>query len=324
MTRGYTTEVSSDIYRAADLLWSGQLVAVPTETVYGLAGNALDGQAVACIFAVKNRPSFDPLICHVPDLDSVAGYVTEIPAALRKLAEAYWPGPLTLLLPRQPIIPDLVTAGLPRVGIRVPQHPLMLELLQELDFPLAAPSANPFGYISPTRPQHVVDQLGGRIPFVLDGGICQVGVESTIVSMEAGQVTVNRKGGLAIEAIEELVGPVQVRTHSTSNPAAPGMLKSHYAPRTPIRLLPAGSIRHLELSTDTAYLTWSTILPPEVPQRVLSPQASLQEAAQHLFAYLRELDALGVRQIVAERLPERGLGRAINDRLQRAAAEPQA
>lgn len=303
------------------MLWSGQLVAVPTETVYGLAGNALDPAAVARIFATKQRPSFDPLIIHVPDLGAARSYVEDIPGPLLKLAKAYWPGPLTLLLPRRKLIPDLVTAGLNRVAVRVPSHPLMLELLKELDFPLAAPSANPFGYISPTQPSHVLDQLGGDIPLVLDGGPCKVGVESTIVAYDEGEVVIYRKGGLAIEQIEAVVGAVKVRTHSSSNPAAPGMLKSHYAPRKPLIVVEQGGLLTENTNTDIAYLTFQQRLPEHIIQRQLSPLGDLTEAAQRLFAYLRELDAAPVKSIVAELLPEHGLGRAINDRLRRAAAQ---
>ena len=181
-------EVGVDIERAAAFLSKGQLVAIPTETVYGLAGNALDVKAVSSIFETKNRPSFDPLILHVASLEQISPFVSEFPEKLKRLAEAFWPGPLTVLLARKASVPDLVTSGLDRVAVRVPNHPLTLALLVQLDFPLAAPSANPFGYISPTQAGHVDAQLGTQIPYILDGGVCAVGLESTIVGMEGEQV----------------------------------------------------------------------------------------------------------------------------------------
>ena len=187
-------EIGKDIEKSAALLASGELVAIPTETVYGLAGNALDEKAVVQIFKSKNRPRFDPLIVHVAGIDQVYNYVESIPEELKALAEAFWPGPLTLLLTKKSIIPDLVTSGLGKVGVRVPNHALTLSLLERLDFPLAAPSANPFGYISPTSASHVQDHLGDKLAYILDGGHCEVGLESTIVGMEEGQVIIYRLG----------------------------------------------------------------------------------------------------------------------------------
>ncbi len=313
--------IGRDIPEAAQLLRAGKVIAIPTETVYGLAGNALDARAVARIFAVKNRPSFDPLIIHVPSVEAIHQWVEAVPAPLQELARHFSPGPLTLVLPKKQIIPDLVTSGLPNVAVRVPQHPLTRSLLELLDFPLAAPSANPFGYISPTKPTHVQDQLGDKLPYILDGGPCQVGIESTIVGFVNKQVTILRKGGLSVEAIEEVVGPVQVQTHSSSNPAAPGMLKSHYAPRVPLRLIDSDEVDNLEQSDRVGLLTFQKELSTWEHQFALSPNGDLEEAAQQLFAYLRLLDTEDLDLILAERLPERGLGRAINDRLSRAAAE---
>jgi L-threonylcarbamoyladenylate synthase len=195
-------QIETDIEKAKALLESGELVAIPTETVYGLAGNALNPDAVAKIFSVKNRPSFDPLIIHTDSLEKVRKFTLDIPAPLDRLAAHFWPGPLTLLLPKKPIVPDLVTSGLDTVAVRIPQHTLTLSLLEALDFPLAAPSANPFGYISPTTAAHVQDQLGDKIPYILDGGPSQVGLESTIVGLENGEVVVYRLGGLEVAAIE--------------------------------------------------------------------------------------------------------------------------
>jgi L-threonylcarbamoyladenylate synthase len=313
--------IGKDINLAKEFLQKRQLVAIPTETVYGLAGNALDEKAVLSIFETKNRPSFDPLIVHTDSLKKLAEYVQEIPEAAFLLAKEFWPGPLTLLLPKKDIIPDLVTSGLDTVAVRIPDHPLTLALLSELDFPLAAPSANPFGYISPTSAAHVNQQLGEKIPYILDGGECGIGIESTIIGFVDGIPTIYRLGGLAIEAIESVVGPVGLMPHSSSNPQAPGMLKSHYAPRKPFflqerKVIPAAS------DQATGYLLFDRFIEgiDQTYQRLLSPQGDLKEAAHNLFAYLRELDAQPVERIFAEFVPDVDLGRAINDRLKRAAA----
>ncbi|HRX00150.1 MAG TPA: L-threonylcarbamoyladenylate synthase, partial [Cyclobacteriaceae bacterium] len=225
-----------DISLARQYLEADELVAVPTETVYGLAGNALHSSAVAKIFEAKERPSFDPLIIHVPDAQHLERYVTAIPKQAVQLINHFWPGPLTLVLRKKEIIPDLVTAGLDAVGVRCPDHPLTHQLLRQLDFPLAAPSANPFGYVSPTTAEHVEKQLGSKIPYILDGGPCKVGIESTIIGFENGEPMIYRRGGISNEAIERVIGPVESRLHSTSNPKAPGQLQSHYAPRKPFLL----------------------------------------------------------------------------------------
>jgi L-threonylcarbamoyladenylate synthase len=322
-------EIGTDLLIAKACLERGELVGIPTETVYGLAANALDANAVLRIFQAKNRPAFDPLIVHTDSLEKANALVTELPDAARRLADAFWPGPLTLLLPRAPHIPDLVTSGLARVAIRIPAHPLTLALLQRLDFPLAAPSANPFGYISPTLAQHVADQLGNAVGYILDGGPARIGLESTIVGFENGQTIVYRLGGLPLEVLEAVAGPVVVQRHSTSNPiegaggpprpAAPGMLSSHYAPRKPLMLLPIGDMP--TAAADAGALVFREKLPGILAdnQRVLSPSGDLSEAARNLFGFLRELDALPVGHLYAQPVPESGLGRAINDRLRRAA-----
>lgn len=226
-----------DVQQAAILLKEGKLVAIPTETVYGLAANALDPHAVTQIFAAKKRPFFDPLIVHISGISEVEKYAVSIPGTALKLARALWPGPLTLLLPKKEIIPDIVTSGLDTVGLRVPAHPLTLALLKNLPFPLAAPSANPFGYISPTTAQHVADQLGDSISYILDGGPSTVGIESTIVGFEGEDIIVHRLGGTSLEALEEITGTeVQLRLNNSSHPVAPGQLTSHYAPQKPFML----------------------------------------------------------------------------------------
>jgi L-threonylcarbamoyladenylate synthase len=318
-------EIGKDIDKAKSLLKGGDLVAIPTETVYGLAGNALNPESVALIFETKNRPSFDPLILHTSSIDRVGDFVSSFPEKLKILADNFWPGPLTLLLPRKSIVPDLVTSGLDRVAVRVPKHPLSLALLESLDFPLAAPSANPFGYISPTKPEHVEAQLGGKISYILDGGACEVGLESTIVGLEEGEIVIYRLGGLEISEIEKLVGPVKVKDSSSSNPQAPGLLESHYAPRKPFIL---GELKYLvkenlEKKTDFSVLSFSDFFPKISPENqiALSAERNLHEAAKNLFSAMRKLDEGNSTVILAELLPEEGLGRAINDRLRRAAVK---
>jgi L-threonylcarbamoyladenylate synthase len=314
------TIIDRNIQQAATFLKAGEIVAIPTETVYGLAANAFKASAVAKIFEAKNRPFFDPLIVHTHNLHQVDQLVNEIPYPLLELAKNYWPGPLTLLLPKKDIIPDIVTSGLPTVGIRVPKQASTLKLLQELDFPLAAPSANPFGYVSPTSAQHVFDQLHGKIPYILDGGECMVGLESTIVGMQNNKVTVFRIGGLSIENIEAVVGQVDLNIHQGDNPAAPGMLSSHYAPNKPIFI---GNIydnlikyRKNKLGIISFKNQFYEIQPKYC--FTLSVNGSLNEAAQHLFAAMRALDNSDIEIILTEKFPDEGLGKAINDRLNRA------
>lgn len=313
--------IGKSIQEAKKYLQKGQLVAIPTETVYGLAGNALDENSVLSIFEVKKRPSFDPLIVHTDSIQKLNQWVAQVPDQALKLGAAFWPGPLTLLLPKKPIVPDLVTSGLDTVAIRIPNHPLTLALLAELDFPLAAPSANPFGYISPTQAQHVEDQLGDKIPFILDGGECEVGVESTIIGFEGDVPVIYRLGGLPIEAIREVIGEVKLMAHSSSNPQAPGMLKSHYAPRKPF-LIKTRDEMYDGPEEGVGYLFFQA---PDVKissdrVRVLSTSGDMEEAAHNLFAYLRALDSTDIHEIWAEMAPEHGLGRAINDRIRRASA----
>lgn len=315
--------IGQDIHKAAQLLRAGELVGIPTETVYGLAANALDTSAVAEIFLVKNRPVFDPLIVHFADFFAAKSYLQSVPAMADVLAMHFMPGPLTLLLPKSERIPDLVTAGSAMVAIRVPRHPMTQALLHLLDFPLAAPSANPFGYISPTTAAHVESQLGERIPYILDGGPCLVGLESSIVGFPEGQPTVYRKGGISVEAIEALIGSVEVKPFSTSNPESPGMLKSHYAPGVPLILGDLNELQKRFAGKKIGVLAFRQYVPniPTECQVVLSPQGDFAEAARRLFWAMRYLDEQRFDLIIAELLPEKDLGRAINDRLRRAAAK---
>ncbi|MCO6358244.1 L-threonylcarbamoyladenylate synthase [Roseivirga pacifica] len=314
-------KIGDDIALASEILNNGGLVAMPTETVYGLAGNALNLDAVHGIFEAKQRPSFDPLIVHTNSLEKVEGFVAEIPQKAKLLADAYWPGPLTLLLEKQPIIPDLVTSGLNTVAIRMPKHPVALALLENLDFPLAAPSANPFGYVSPTTAEHVNNQLGEKIDYILDGGECTVGIESTIVSFENEVPKVLRLGGLSVEDIEEVVGPVEVAIHSSSKPSAPGMLKSHYAPSKTIVLFDDINLKDITDFSEFGSLVFDQpydFLPLE-NQFVLSKSGDMAEAAKNLFSGLRILDQKPqIHTIITQFVPNEGLGRAINDRIKRA------
>jgi L-threonylcarbamoyladenylate synthase len=313
--------INSDINQAKIFLEQGNVIGIPTETVYGLAGNAFDIEAVTKIFEVKNRPTFDPLIVHTNSVERLKDFVQYLPEKALFLAQKFMPGPLTLLLPKHESIPDLVTSGLDSVAVRIPNHALTLELLTNLDFPLAAPSANPFGYISPTSAQHVNQQLGEKIPFILDGGECQIGIESTIIGFENEEVIVFRKGGLAIEDIEKVVGKVRVNTHSSSNPKAPGMLKSHYSPKKDLLIFDKKIFDKETKKEQIGYLAFQeyNVNLPKSNQLILSESGSYKEAAKNLFAFMRQLDAMEIEKIYVELLPEIDLGRAINDRLRRAA-----
>ena len=310
--------ISTSVPDATEFLNRGMLVAIPTETVYGLAANALNADAVVSIFETKNRPHFDPLIVHVAGIEQVHEVASHIPSHARTLMEALWPGPLTIVLRKRDCIPHIVTSGLDTVGVRMPNHPLALDFLRALDFPLAAPSANPFGYISPTTALHVAEQLGDRIPYILDGGECSVGVESTIIDCSCETPTILRLGGTSVETIEEIIGPVHVNAISTSSPNAPGMLHSHYAPRKPMRV---GNIHELlhNHGTDVSILSFKDSFHNYRNIR-LSETGDLHEAARNLFSAMRKLDADHHSIILAEFVPDYGLGRAINDRMKRASA----
>lgn len=296
--------------RAAELLRAGGLVAFPTETVYGLGGDARNSHAVAGIYEAKGRPRFNPLIVHVADVAMAQTFAQFDDRAL-KVAAAFWPGPLTLVLPLRPDtgLSPLVTADLPSVAIRIPAHPVAAALLRAFGGPLAAPSANPSGKVSPTRADHVSQGLSGRIAAILDGGACAVGVESTILGL-VGRPTILRPGGIALEAIEALIGPVALH-HAGDKLTAPGQLASHYAPSAPLRLNATAEPGTVHIGFGPGQATLN-----------LSPTGDLIEAAANLFHMLREADSLAGAngRISVSAIPEIGLGRAINDRLRRAAA----
>lgn len=310
--------IGKNITEAKNLLDAGELIGLPTETVYGLAGNSLNVDAVSKIFKVKNRPYFDPLILHTYSLEQIAGYTQNIPDKAKALANQLWPGPLTLLLERNNKIPDLTCSGLPRAAFRIPNHPVALALLKELDYPLAAPSANPFGYISPTSALHVQKQLGNQIQYILEGEISDVGIESTIVGFEGDQPVIYRLGGLELQNIEAIVGKLKVLPHSSSQPDAPGMLKSHYAPKKNFILGDISANILKFKSQKVGILSFKKKYKEASLNYVLSEKADLNEAAKNLFSYLRILDESDADIILAEPVPDTGLGRAINDRLSRA------
>jgi L-threonylcarbamoyladenylate synthase len=304
--------------RAATLLREGGVVAFPTETVYGLGANALDESAVARIFEIKRRPAFDPLIVHVLDETMLNRVAAAIPRAARVLAELFWPGPLTLVLQKRPEIPDLATAQLPTVGVRMPSHAITRELLERAGVPLAAPSANPFGYISPTKAEHVARMLGESVDLIVDGGPTEHGLESTIVALEPTP-TLLRPGAIAAAEIERVTGPLATVRHDSAAPLAPGGLASHYAPRTPIRLVDPAAVP-LPQRSGAGAVTLSTAVEGYARAEILSPRGDLREAASRLFAVLHELDSVGLERLDVEPIAEEGLGIAIMDRLKRASA----
>jgi L-threonylcarbamoyladenylate synthase len=306
------------IERASALLRAGALVAFGTETVYGLGADATNDRAVAAIFDAKQRPRFNPLICHYPNANAAFTDVAAN-AQARRLAATFWPGPLTLVLPKKPYceVSLLASAGLDTLAVRVPASDVALTLLRAIGRPVAAPSANLSGRVSPTMQQHVVDELSGRIASVLDSGTCPVGVESTVLDLTGATPALLRPGGATVEAIEAVIGPLYSGDDSQSVVRSPGLLSSHYAPKLPVRL------DAVDIEDDEALLAFGGPLPGASLVFCLSCKADLTEAAARLFAGLRQLDAdaaaLGLTQIAAMSVPDRGLGRAINDRLRRAA-----
>lgn len=313
--------ISTDIHKAKNILEQDNLVAIPTETVYGLAGNAFSETAIKKIFETKNRPLFNPLIVHIHSKDLLDDLAEKVPQKAYQLAEAFWPGSLTLVLKKKSNIPYLVTAGKNTVAVRVPNHPLTLSLLQLLDFPLVAPSANPFGSISPTTAEHVANYFPETVPLVLDGGICESGIESTIIGFDEDEPILYRLGAISIEAIEAIVGKVKVLNTNEAAPEAPGMLLKHYAPKTKTILV--DDIENFlkentlpKIGTISFYKT--TAHSNVVHQEVLSERKDFKEAAANLYQAMHRLDKMNLNLIVAERFPDENLGKSINDRLNRA------
>jgi L-threonylcarbamoyladenylate synthase len=314
--------ISKDIQKAVALLTNEELVAIPTETVYGLAGNIFSEKAIKCIFETKKRPFFNPLIVHISSVDVLETIVSEVPEKAKILANTFWPGSMTLVLKKHKDIPDIITAGKDTVAVRVPNHPVTISLLKQLPFPLAAPSANPFNNISPTKPEHVERYFKNDIKMVLDGGSCKNGIESTIIGFVNNEPIIYRLGALALEEIEAVIGKVEVKNKAEENPDAPGMLDKHYSPLTTtilttdiaseIKKHPTKKIGILAFNSSFKNAKITTEI-------ILSKKSDLQEAASKLYDALHKLDHLNLDVIIAEKMPETGLGKSMNDRLQRAA-----
>ena len=315
--------ISKDIEKAIAILENNDLVAIPTETVYGLAGNIFSEKAIQKIFATKERPFFNPLIVHIASKDELNKVISQLPKKAALLADAFWPGSMTLILPKNKNISALITAGKDTVGVRIPNHPLTLDLLKKLSFPLAAPSANPFNRISPTQPQHVANYFEGKIEMVLDGGPCEKGLESTIIGFEGEEPVILRLGALALEDIEKVVGKAMVKNKNEESPEAPGMLKKHYSPRTKIlvsSVIEKDIERYAGEKIGVLSFSKSYTHPSIQHIEILSKEGNLEEAAPNLYEALHRLDGKKLTLILAEKLPNVGLGKTINDRLHRASA----
>lgn len=314
--------ISKDLDLAAKFLEEEEIIGFPTETVYGLAGNIYSEKAIRKIFSVKERPFYNPLIVHIKNGSELEKIATEIPEIAKTLAEKFWPGPLTLLLKKKSSVPDLITAGKPTVAVRVPNHAIALQLLEKLDFPLAAPSANPFGRISPTNAKHVDDYFGNSIKMVLEGGICETGIESTIIGFEGEKVIIYRLGGISLEEIENICGAVKLLNKDDKQPEAPGMLSKHYAPRTSLIFTENLEKELLRFQDQKiGVLSFNNTLeqlPENFVQIILSAEGNLKVAAAKLYETLHQMDQMNLEHIIAEKFPEVGLGRVINDKLRRA------
>ena len=313
--------ITSDINLAIESLKKGNIIAIPTETVYGLAGNAFEESSVNKIFKIKNRPSFNPLIVHIPNPKYINKIAQNIPKIAQKLSKHFWPGPLTLVLEKQTHISDIVTAGKSTVAVRVPNHKLTLDLLSKLPFPLVAPSANPFGFTSPTSADHVIEYFADKIDLILDGGISLKGIESTIIGFENKNAVLYRHGSISIEEIEKIIGKVEIKNKNNLSPEAPGMLKRHYAPKTKI-VFSNDFMKSIKSypNKKIGILCLKRIekIPKSVHQEVLSSDGNLNEAAKNLYSALHKLDRLNLDLILTSNVPEFELGRSINDRLRRA------
>ena len=313
--------ITKDLNKAKEVLLNNKIIAIPTETVYGLAGNAYNENSLKLIFSIKNRPFYNPLIIHIKSKEFLNKVACDIPDLALKLADKFWPGPLTLVLKKQPHISNLVTAGKETVAIRVPDHPVALALLETIEFPLAAPSANPFGSISPTRAAHVYSYFGDTLEVILEGGKCKNGVESTIIGFQDNQPILYRHGSISVEEIEQITGKLSITTNNDSTPNSPGMLSRHYAPKTSTFLTKKVNdlIKSFE-GKKIGLLLFKNKLPenPNIIQEVLSKNGDLKEATKNLYAALHRLDKRNLDVIIAEEFPNKGLGKTLNDRLKRA------
>lgn len=315
------TEIGQDIERAISLLKDGESVAIPTETVYGLAADATNEDAVMKIFEAKGRPTSNPLILHFASIESIYPYVTEFPETLLKLAIHFSPGPITFILPKSSLVPSIITAGQETVAVRVPEHQMTLALLRSIDFPIAAPSANRYGGISPTTAEHVRRQLDGQIPYILNGGACQTGLESTIVGLADGKVIVYRLGGISIELLSESLGYVpEVKNELHHGVRTSGMVKYHYATETPLYFMEAKQDTY-EDSDGFIFFTKNNHVEKSTQYFFLSEDGDMNEAAKNLYAALHDMDQKGFQRIFIEAFPSDGLGKTMNDRLKRATAK---
>ena len=313
--------ITNSIDKAAALLVAGEVVAIPTETVYGLAGNLFNPSAVEKIYTLKNRPRNNPLIVHVKDLEAALPLITEFPKPLQQLAKKYWPGPLTVLLKKSKLVPDSITAGSDFVAIRVPAHPLTKQLLEQIPFPLVAPSANPFTRISPTKAEHVEHYFGDSIPCILDGGSCSVGLESTIIGMNNNTPLLYREGVLGKLLLESLIGPIEKFNSQKNAILTPGQWPRHYAPLTKTILCKREEIiLHVKDNTGIIVYKEPLLSVNTNQQHILSETGSLVEAAKNLYQILHHVDKLNYETIICEMLPQEELGNTINERLKRAAS----
>lgn len=316
--------ISSNINKAVNILENEDLVAIPTETVYGLAGNIYSEKAIRKIFEVKQRPLFNPLIVHLHSIQQLENIVLDFPEKAQLLAKAFWPGPLTLLLKKKTTVPDLITAGKDTVAVRIPNHPVTLELLKNLSFPLAAPSANPFNRISPTKAIHVENYFKDSIQMVLEGGDCKNGLESTIIGFENNEPLIYRLGAISMEEIEAIIGKIRIKNKEENAPEAPGMLAKHYSPKTKTFLSDdVESFLENHPGKKIGILSFSkNFSGPSIQKiEILSEKEDLKEAAANLYAALHNLDQLDLDIILVQPLPNIGLGKSINDRLERATKE---
>ena len=317
-------EKNKAVARTVELLRKGEIVALPTETVYGLAADALNPIAVAKIFEAKERPRFDPLIVHLPNLEwleKIVGLPEKDRELIFRLADKFWPGPFTIVLPKREIVPDIVTAGLDTVAVRLSAHPIFAQIVCAFDKPLAAPSANRFGRVSSTTAQHVFEELDGRVSLIIDAGPAKHGIESTIVTVRDGRIEILRRGPITEEQLQGFgFQPIFSRQDADATICAPGQLPTHYAPATPLQLVDDAKSVVPKADQRLVLLAWNPVDKDErfAAVRCLSQRQDLREAATNLFRHLRELDTLGVDLIVAERVPSSGLGAAIMDRLERA------
>ena len=313
--------ITSDLNQVKTALINGDIIALPTETVYGLAANIYLDSALEKVFKLKKRPSYNPLIVHISNASILEQIAKNIPAKARELANVFWPGPLTLVLEKQDQIPDRVTAGKPTVAVRVPNHPIALQLLKSLNFPLAAPSANPFGSLSPTSAEHVAHYFKEEINFILDGGPCSCGLESTIIGFENDEPVLYRYGAISIEEIKKIIGQIKVKNQNSKNPSAPGMLSRHYAPKTQIQInedISLALAQNPDKKIGVLSFRKNKKIKTEIHQEVLSISGDLNEASKNLYAALHRLDQMNLDLIISSFFPEKGLGKTINDRLKRA------